>query len=380
MKKMYFLAILLSVACFAAAQNITLSPYLQNPSFDGITVMWRTDAPCYSRVEYGVDTVNLKIARSVEHGIVVANNTKNKIRITGLKPGQRYYYRICSERIDSFGAYKKTFGDTYRSPFYSFVTPSDKGEDFTAVIFNDIHSKMPLFDALAKLVRNVDYDFAVFNGDCFNDPISEDNELKILADYVQKMNGAKKPLYFLRGNHETRGAYALGWSSLFDWDGNMPYFAFTFGDTRFVLLDNGEDKVDTSHEYSGLVDFADFRAEETEWLKKEIASPAFKNAKRRILIHHMPIYGWENEYSQGFIACKDLWEPIFKTTPFDIAITGHLHSYAFHTKGKVNNPFPLVVGGGNSEKSATVTILEKKGKKLTLKALWIDGKTESFEL
>ncbi|MDR2562804.1 MAG: metallophosphoesterase [Prevotellaceae bacterium] len=373
--KIFSLALFLSWSG-VHGQTVTVQPYLQNPAPDGVTVMWRTAEPCYSRVEYGTDTINLKIARDVQHGIVVANNTANKIRITGLKPGQKYYYRICSEKIDSFGGYKKIFGSTYRSPFHSFTTFESKRENFIAVIFNDIHSKLPVFEKLTGLLQKIDYDFAVFNGDCFQDPSSETNELNVLSCFVDKMNGAEKPLYFLRGNHETRGAFALGWPSLFDWEGNKPYFAFSFGDTRFVLLDNGEDKVDSSPEYSGLIDFADFRNEETVWLTKETESEAFKQAKRRILIHHTPIYGWENKYSPGFIACKDLWEPIFRTTPFDVAITGHLHRYTYYPKNAVGNPFPLVIGGGNTEKAATAILLEKRGNKLTIKILWINGKEE----
>ena len=380
MKKIALLSLALLLSRGVHGQTVTVQPYLQNPTPDGVTVMWRTAEPCYSRVEYGTDTLDLKTARDVRHGIVVANNTANKIRITGLESGRKYYYRICSEKIDSFGAYKKTFGATYRSPFRSFVTPDSKRENFTVVIFNDIHSKLSVFEKLSELVKNVDYDFAVFNGDCFHDPSSEKNELKVLSCFVDKMNGAEKPLYFLRGNHETRGAFALGWPSLLDWKGDKPYFAFSFGDTRFVLPDNGEDKVDSSPEYSGLVDFTDFRNEETAWLTEETKSETFKRAKRRILIHHTPIYGWENIYSPGFIACKDLWEPIFRTVPFDVAITGHLHRYAFHPKNAVGNPFPMVIGGGDSDETATVILLEKRGDRLTLKILWIDGRTETVEL
>ena len=380
MKKVNLLSIALMLIIGANAQTVTLQPYLQNPAPDGVTIMWCTAEPCYSRVEYGTDTVNLKTARDVQHGIVVANNTANKIRIAGLQPGRKYYYRICSEKIESFGGYKKTFGATYRSPFYTFTTLEDASENFTAIIFNDIHSKLPVFAQLAERLKDIQYDFAVFNGDCFQDPSSESNELNILSTFIDKMNGAEKPLYFLRGNHETRGAFALGWPSLFDWDGGRPYFAFSFGDTRFVLLDNGEDKVDSSPEYSGLIDFEEFRKQETEWLINETKSKAFTQAKRRILIHHTPLYGWENIYSPGFIACKELWEPVLRIQPIDLVVTGHTHRFAFHPANAVGNPHPLVIGGGNTEKAATVMILAKRSDKLTLKILWIDGRTEEKNL
>ena len=380
-KPVFILCAILFAANIVHGQGImVMKPYLQNPSPTGITVMWRTAEPAYSWVEYGTDESNLKKAQDVYFGIVKANNTDNKIRIKGLEPGKKYVYRVCSQEIVSFGAYKKEFGKINYSPFYSFTTLDTKGDSFTAVIFNDLHSKLPTFDLLVDKLKGIDYDFVVFNGDCFHDPKSEENELEILKHYSEKLDGAEKPLFYLRGNHETRGTYSRGWPSLFDWDGGNPYFAFSFGDTRFVLLDNGEDKKDNHIEYSGLADYADFRLQETEWLKTEIASKEFKNAKRKILIHHMPIYSWENRYEPGFIACKDLWDPIFQKTPFAIGITGHLHRYNFYKKGDVGNPFPLVVGGGNNEKDATVMVLTKKGNNLTLKVIKAEGEPDTYNL
>ena len=367
--------------CQIQAQDfIPIKPYLQNPSQNGITLMWRTSEPAYSWVEYGTDTLNLKKVHDVEFGIVRANNTNNKIRLNGLNPDTKYFYRVCSQEVVAFGAYKKEFGQIHYSPFYSFTTFGNTINSFTAIIFNDIHSQLSVFDSLVKKLEGINYDFAIFNGDCFNDPISEENELKILSHFSEKMNGAETPLFYLRGNHETRGTYALGWPSLFDWAGGNPYFAFTFGDTRFVLLDNGEDKNDKSIEYSGLADYTGFRLKETEWLKNEIKSKDFKKSNKKILIHHMPIYGWENRYDSGFIACKDLWNPIFEKTSFNIAITGHLHHYKFYKKGETGNPFPLVIGGGNNENSATVMVLTKQGNKLTLKVFKLNGETDTYEL
>ena len=75
------------------------APYLQNPTEGGITVMWQTHVPTYSWVEYGTDTLNLKKARTIVDGQVICNGLHNKIRLTDLRPGQTYYYRVCSQEI-----------------------------------------------------------------------------------------------------------------------------------------------------------------------------------------------------------------------------------------------------------------------------------------
>ncbi len=363
-----------------AQTSIVLQPYLQSPAEDGITVMWRTAEPSYAWVEYGTDTSAVKIARTVDKGIVVANITDHKVRVEGLAPNQKYYYRVCSQKVLSFKAYKKEFAPAEKSPFYSFTTPGKHGTDFTCVIFNDLHSNLPVFDMLVKHLKGLRYDFAVFNGDCFADPLSEEHELSILKHYNAAMNAANIPSIFMRGNHEIRGAFATEWPRLVDWPSGRPYFAFSFGDTRFVFLDNGEDKNDKSIEYSGMIEFDRFREEQTAWLLSEIIRPEFKNAARRILIQHIPIYGWKNSYDPGFIPCRDLWDPIYRRVSFDINITGHLHRFAFYPTGKTENPFPLVIGGGNNEQSARVMILQKQGDKLTLKAIDTQGKAETFAL
>ena len=69
-------------------------PYLQNPSENSMTIMWVVNLPSYSFVEYG-ETENLGlVARSVEGGLVVANNRINNISLHGLKPGAKYFYRV----------------------------------------------------------------------------------------------------------------------------------------------------------------------------------------------------------------------------------------------------------------------------------------------
>ena len=381
MKTFYSLFIVFCGCFSASAQSfLSVSPYLQNPAQDAITVMWQTAAPSYSWIEYGTDSVNVKVARTVAYGIVLSNITHHKVRVDGLSPGQKYYYRICSQKVLKYEGYKKEYDKAGKTKFYSFTTLDSKGTDFTAVFFNDLHSNLPLFDLLCQQLKGVSYDFTVFNGDCFQDPSSEEHETSLLAHYTQGVNASRKPVYFLRGNHEIRGVYATGWPGLVDWDGDCPYYSFSFGDTRFVFLDNGEDKNDGHVEYSNMNEFDGFRNRETSWLMNEITQPAFRNAARRVLVQHIPIYSWENSYDPGFIPCRDLWEPVFKKTPFDINITGHLHRYAFYPTGKAGNPFPLVVGGGNNEASARVLILQKKGHQLTLKAIDVKGKEETFHL
>ena len=342
-------------------------PYVQNPVNNGITIIWETTIPAYSWVEYGTDKTNLKRVRLIIDGQAEFNESIHKIRLDNLTPGQTYYYRVCSQEILQYKAYSKKFGNIAQSDFYTFTMPKADADSFTAIIFNDLHQRGNVFQALLKQVENVDYDFVVFNGDCIDDPANHEQATRFVKLLTESVHGDRIPTFFIRGNHEIRNAYSIGLRKHFDYVGGKTYGAFNWGDTRIVMLDCGEDKTDDHKEYSGLNDFTQLRHEQVGFLQEELASKAFKKADKRILIHHIPLYGCDN-------LCKDLWEPLMKKAPFHVAINAHTHQFAHHPKGSLGNNYPVIIGGGNSLKNATVMILEKKKGELRIKVLDAEGK------
>jgi hypothetical protein len=133
------------------------------------------------------------------------------------------------------------------------------------------------------------------------------------------------------------------------------------------MLDCGEDKPDDHREYSGLNDFTQLRNEQVTFLQEELSSKAFKKADKRILIHHIPLYGCNN-------ICKELWEPSLKKAPFNVSLNAHTHRFAHHPKGSQGNNYPVIIGGGKAPEKATVMILEKKKGALRIKVLNTEGK------
>lgn len=343
-------------------------PYLQNPVGNGITVMWETTVPAYCWVEYGTDTTQLKRARNIVDGQVVCNNKLHKVRIDGLQPGQKYYYRVCSQEILLYQAYKKVFGNTAQSDFSEFTLPAADTETFTAVVFNDLHQHTNTFRALCKQIQNIDYDFVVFNGDCVDDPVDHNQATTFISELTEGVRGDRIPTFFMRGNHEIRNAYSIGLRDHYDYVGGKTYGSFNWGDTRIVMLDCGEDKLDTHWVYYGLNDFTQLRNEEVDFLKKELASKDFKKAKKRVLIHHIPLYG-----NDGENLCADLWTKLLEKAPFNVSLNAHTHKYAYHPKGELGNNYPVIIGGGYRMDGATVMILEKKKDEMKIKVLNAKG-------
>ena len=346
-----------------------MKPYLQNPVGNGITVMWETTVPAYCWVEYGTDTTQLKRARTIVDGQGVCNNYLHKIRIDGLQPGQKYYYRVCSQEILLYQAYKKVFGNTAQSAFSEFTLPATDTDSFTAVVFNDLHQHTQTFRALCQQIKNVNYDFVVFNGDCVDDPVDHNQATSFISELTEGVCGGRIPTFFMRGNHEIRNAYSIGLRDHYDYVGDRTYGSFNWGDTRIVMLDCGEDKPDDHWVYYGLNDFTQLRNEQVDFLKKELSSKEFKKAGKRVLIHHIPLYG-----NDGKNLCANLWTKLLEKAPFNISLNAHTHKYAYHPKGELGNNYPVIIGGGYKMDGATVMILEKKKDELRVKVLNAKGK------
>ena len=339
------------------------APYLQNPTGNGITIMWETSTPTYSWVEYGTDTLNLNRARMMVNGQAQTNEKIHKIRLEGLASGKTYYYRACSQEILQNMPYRKVFGHTAQSGFHSFTLPDADTGEFTAIVFNDLHCNVQVFNALLKHIKDIDYDFVMFNGDCVSDPENREQVTWFTRTLTEGVNGSSIPTFFLRGNHEVREAYATRLPHHFDYVGGKPYGAFSWGDTRIVMLDCGESNPDTLTAFHGLNDFSEYRKEQVGFLHKELNSKVFKRADKRILVHHIPLFG----------ECKELWSPLLNKASIDVALNGHTHRVAHHEKGAKENNYPILVGGGKQVKTATVMILEKKKGELRIRVINADG-------
>lgn len=348
-------------------------PYLQNPVDNGITISWFTNVPVHAWIEYGFDS-NLNQRKELYvDGQMICNNKHHKIRLTDLEPGRTYSYRVCSREITLYQAYKKEFGETAYSDVYTFTMPSEQTKDFTAIILNDIHKNRKLMDMVENVISKTNYDMVFFNGDCIDDPKDEQEAVTFLSYMNDKVKASSVPVFYMRGNHEIRNAYSIELRNLIDYVGDKTYGSFSWGDTRFVLLDCGEDKPDSTWVYYGLNDFEGLRLDQVNFLESELKSKAFKKANKRVLIHHIPIYGMRPEW---YNPCFELWGALLSSAPFNIALNGHTHRYAHHPKGTVGNNFPVVIGGGYKPDGAVIMILRKNGNNMTLSVLTPVGESK----
>jgi len=358
----------------ACAAELAVRPYLQVGADGDFTVMWCTDKPAYSWLEYGETPELGQKADRVVEGLRVANTTRHCVHIP-LQNFQRLYYRVGWKVIDSFGAYRVDFQEPVFTEVYEVRPLPGPNETVRVAIFNDLHEGFDLFAKLASQLEGFDYDLSIFNGDVFTDIPSEDRFVRALQTYNAGVRSWERPVVYQRGNHEYRGAFARdlrGWLSP---PGDHFYGAFTAGPIRFILLDAGEDKPDDNPAYSGLNDFSGYRKVQAEFLKQEIAGEAFRRATYRVLVHHIPLYAAGSKNAVWAKLPRDAWEPVLQDAPITLAICGHTHRAEICPAGAEGNSYPVVIGGGSEEKAATLIRLEANPSELTVKMFDAKGQT-----
>ncbi|MGM9507253.1 metallophosphoesterase [Larkinella sp. GY13] len=349
-------------------------PYLQNVGPSEATVMWVTQNNSLSWVEYGAgNSLSLKEYR-YRNGHVEANNKINKITLNGLKPGTLYKYRIVSSEILDFQPAKVTYAEPIKSPVYSFKTPGLNDEEVKLVIFNDIHDRPQTIPQLlyrhGYTGNRKDFDFIVFNGDCFDNVNTEKQVFDHLLNPCVDLFAREIPFILTQGNHETRGAFSRNIPDYFAYPTENYYYAFTQGPVRFVVMDSGEDKTDDNWEYSGLAAYDAYRVKERLWLEKEIETEAFKKAPFRVILIHIPPFHSGDWH--GPLHNRELFAPLFAKGKADLVISGHTHRYGVH-QPDANHPYPIIIGGGPLEGNRTLMKLHANSKELTLRMIRDDG-------
>jgi predicted phosphohydrolase len=172
-------------------------------------------------------------------------------------------------------------------------------------------------------------------------------------------------MYYTRGNHETRGAFAPSFHDYFSTKEEKLYYTFRQGPICFVVLDSGEDKPDTDIEYYGITDYDGYRTEQAEWLKKVVASDAYRTAPYKVIITHIPpIDDWHGDWE-----VEKKFMPILREAKPDIMLCGHLHKYV-RREPDSKTSFPIIVNSNN-----TVVKASADSKQLTLQIIDEAGKT-----
>jgi predicted phosphodiesterase len=359
MKRFLFsvVCMLLAFAGFAQEQiAIKHGPYLQNLKETETTIVWVANKASVGWVEVAPDdgTSYYRFERS--RFFDSTNGVKNvselhAVRITGLKPGTSYRYRIYSQEVLERKGEEIVYGNVAAPSIYDKrslkFTTNDRNKPATSfVMLNDIHGNT---DYIPKLLNNAGFketDMIIYNGDMMNWLMDEEDLFKGFMDVTVDLFATHKPMYYARGNHETRGLFAASFQHYFSPKEPHLYFLLRQGPVCFIFLDTGEDKPDSDIEYHGITDYDNYRTEQAKWLSEIVKSPDFLDAKFKVVIAHMPpLPDQDLWHGQGEVLKK--FVPILNDAQVDVMLSGHLHQY-FNNKPTDKVHFPVIDNSSNT--------------------------------
>jgi len=364
---------------------IASPPVVQHPSAQGVTINFAVSALATGWVEWGQNAEQLdRSAIAAQHGLIAASDRALSIRLPlGDEPfaGQTIFYRVVAQPLAYKNAYELQRGEPQSSPVYALRLPDPAAAEVTIAIVNDTHQQPQTLRTLHDRLDALDPDVLVWNGDTCNDFDAQDDPLQIVlnpAGDAQRGWAAQRPLLFVPGNHDVRGARARELSAgLSGWPGqpDLPYnFAVRLGPIALVGLDTGEDKPDAHPVFAGTAAYEPYRQMQTQWLKSAVQRPEVAQAPVRIAVCHIPLRGQPGDNDgttlEGYAAYSGmgarLWLPMLRAAGFQAVISGHMHRHRVDEPTD-SEPLMQVVGGGPQPERATVTLLRAQAGEVELR-------------
>jgi predicted phosphodiesterase len=323
---------------------ITRGPYLSAPTDTSATIVWMTDLPAHSKVVYGQGSALDREAVPVRDGMIPVGRL-HSVRLTGLRPGQTYQYRMVSTPVLELNSYWSKKGLEFRSETYSFRTFDPARTTASFVSISDTHESIPRIDSIMRKIDWSKTEFVVHTGDAFNGVTSE---AQVWDRWLTPMieGGLKRgvPLIFARGNHDTRGGFARELTHHVPIEDGRFYYTRDIGPVHLLVVDTGEDKHDTTQVYAGLNRMQEYRATELAWLEQHIQSSArLREAPFRVMVMHQPQWGW---LSSDNDRARAAWTAAANRARVDLVIAGHRHRFSLTPAGGPDgNNYPILVVG-----------------------------------
>lgn len=296
-----------------AGPKMLKGPYLQDLAPSSITVMWQMDelVPATLIVEGpgGERRQEVTPARIVE------------ARVEGLAPSSRYRYRV-------------VVGDETWKGEFATAPPEGKDVPFSYVVVGDSRGGVAQHRRVVQRMSQEVPDFVLGTGDMVDEGYRQD-QWQEFFDVENEM--LRDNVYFpALGNHDRqgRGRTADTYRSFFSVPENgndtERYYAFTYGSSRFLVLD--------SNAYSFAL------TDQTSWLERELMAARQDRSIRHIFVvmHHPP---FSISLHGGQADLRERWTPLFEQYNVTAVFSGHDHVYS---RAEHNNVHYFVTGGSGA--------------------------------
>ena len=379
-----------------AEKLIASAPVLQNAAETsmGVSFAVSADASGWVDVSRSPDMRDSVRVFSGGTGLMDVNDKVALVRIRGLKPATRYWYRIGADRIDYQGGYDmKNLGAEVDGKVHSFTTLGAGAQDGSFCVINDTHDRKPVLDQVLTKIEELKPNVVIWNGDASNTSETIETAMGIFIHTHERHPeyAADTPYMFVNGNHDFRGRFNRRLRDLMMFrepgERDSKYaelgrnFVQRLGDIALIGLDTGEDKLDSNKKFAGIFRMKEYRELQTQWLAEAIETPAVKEAKFKVAFCHIPLFDPRPDENPGDIApndesplykrnwaawqrtCAKLWGPLLAKAGVQLVVCAHQHCFRYDVP-EPGRPWAHIVGGGcNGEvpnKKLFPTVIEGK--------------------
>lgn len=349
------------------------APCLQAPGERTMGVSWSVSGLSKGIVEYAEnpDFRDAKTARGGGYGLVPIDVSALQVRLTGLRPSTKYWYRtVTIPFTDYANIYNAKLGEPIVSQVHSFTT---LGAGATAhfCMITDTHAQWKPYQMVARKLKELAPSAVVWNGDATNTTQKKSTAVEIFLNppVDDRDWSADSPTFFVSGNHDFRGSWISKKEEVLlprdpaerrgdQWDLKWN-FAVRMGDVAMIGLDTGEDKPDAHPKWFGLANFEPYRKAQAKWLEGQFSRPEIAAAKFKIVFCHIPLFAAEDspayphdgvkidphDFAYWSRECADLWAPILERAGVQLVVCGHQHRFRFD-EPTASRRWAQVVGGG----------------------------------
>ncbi len=340
-----------AVESFAMPQKglFAVKPHLQLLGERSAAIVWMTAKESTGFVEWSQDGGSTWTTTWTEvDGLLDAGCKLHRTVLSEFDPAKPLKFRVCSKENPHIFSYRAEFkGDVQQLDGEIAPLLPEDGK-VTFAMFNDVHEQLETYPSLLAHLKEP-VNLTIFAGDIANYVDNEDDVIRnLLAPFAYVNNRTHAAMWYLRGNHETRGGFSRKLRNYLALPNGCYYGAVTLGAARFVFVDTGENKDDTYREYAGLVDFDNYLERQMAWLKDEFASRTWKESKYRIAVMHIPPCILKKldggAYTPSAMRMQKLAK-ILAEANLSLVLSGHLHR-SVNEDANMFHPYPVVGGGG----------------------------------